>query len=396
MITVLSVVHGNTFGGPHNRNVKVSRRLAEDDRIRTLVLLPQEAGNAATRMRQQGVEVVELPIPRLRARLNPSYHWHFFRGFQQAVQRIEQILVDEQVDLVQINGISNPHAAVAARRQNVPLVWQILDTFPPHLFLRLMMPYVRRTAGAIMSTGQRVAEAHPGATTAADRLIYFYPPVDTCRFRWDSEQAAAARAELGLSSDAMVIGNVSNLNPQRVHRTFIRAAASLKKNRPGSTFVILGKRYEAHRDYIESMLSEARTLGLDLDTDLIIRDPGDRVAELEMAFDVFAMTSEPRSEGIPTVIEEAMSLGLPVVSTDVGSIREIVREDETGRLTPAGDSEAFCKALTAVLDDPVTARRMGAAGRAMAARQFTVESCAQRHYEAYRLALGGQLSDAPD
>lgn len=388
MIRVLSVVHGNTFGGPHNRNSIVAPILKEKYGIETTVLIPSEPGNAAERLRAHGVDVMEVPVARLRAKFDPRFHWRFLREFRKTVDRIEGVLRQQRIDLVQVNGISNPHAAIAARRLGVPIVWQILDTFPPAWFLRVMMPYVCRTAGALMATGRRVASAHPGALSLSDKLIYFHPPVNVERFRFNEEQRAASRRELGLGSHDQVVGNVSNLNPQKGHRTFIRAAAALRQRQPGVKFVILGRRYEAHKAYIDGLLEEARTLGFELGKNLLVKDPELRVAELSMAFDVFWMTPEPHSEGIPTAIEEAMSLGLPVVASDVGSIAEVVLHGTTGYVTRPRDTGAICAYTLRLLADPDRRKEFGRAAASFARAEFQMDVCAERHAKAYALALG--------
>lgn len=388
MIRILSVVHGNTFGGPHNSNMLVAPVLRERYGVETIVLVPEEPGNAVDRMRTGGVDVVEVPVQRLRKKLDPRFHWRCIRGWAQTVSAMERLIRERSIDVVQINGISNPHGALAARRAKVPIVWQMLDTFPPPWFLSIMMPYVRRTAGSFMSTGERVASAHPGVTGMREKLVCFHPPVDVQRFSFDPAQKLAARRELGLSPNDEVVGNVSNINPQKGHGTFIRAAAKLKQSRPQVKFVILGRRYDAHRAYIENLLELAGQLGLKLGEDLIIQDPGQRVAELAMAFDVFWMTSEPRSEGIPTVIEEAMSLGLPIVATEAGSIAEVVLHEKTGYLIAPHGVDDISERTRGLLENEALRQELGKAGALFARQHFPIEECARRHLKAYEIALG--------
>lgn len=374
--------------------MQVAPLLRERYGIETIVLLPEEPGNAAERLRDNGIDVVEVPVARLRAKADPRYHWRFLRDFGKSVRAIAEIIRERGIDLVQINGISNPHAAVAARRLAVPVIWQMLDTFPPPWFLRGMMLYVRHSAAALMATGKKVAEQHPGATAFAEKLVYFFPPVNTAAFTFTPEKRQAARRELGIADDCPVVGNVSNLNPQKGHRTFIQVVARVSQHYPQVKFIILGRRYEAHRQYIENLFSEAEALGLDLDDRLIVRDPGERVAELAPAFDIFLMTPRPRSEGIPTVIEEAMTLGLPVVAGDVGAISEIIRDAETGFLVAAEDLDRFVQRTCELLADASLRKRLGDAACDFANRHFTVEQCAERHVEACSIALERELKPA--
>ncbi len=202
------------------------------------------------------------------------------------------------------------------------------------------MRAVTRFADVIMSTGHEVARVHPGALSFGDRLVPYLPPVDVSEFAPDPERSAAARSELGLGPSDLVVGTVSNLSPMKGHLTFIRAAAHLRRRRPNVRFVLLGATLQP--DYTRMLLDEAESLGLRVGSDLLVVDPGSRVSQLAPALDLFWLTSEPRSEGIPTTVEEAMALGIPVVAANVGGVREIVerRRDRLARSAarPGGSS----------------------------------------------------------
>ena len=73
---------------------------------------------------------------------------------------------------------------------------------------------------------------------------------------------------------------------------------------------------------------------------------------------------------LPMVLSEAGAVGLPLVSTDVGAIGEIVRDGETGLLVPVDDAGALAAALHRLADDPDARRRMGEAARQLVREQF--------------------------
>lgn len=90
--------------------------------------------------------------------------------------------------------------------------------------------------------------------------------------------------------------------------------------------------------------------------------------------DIFVLTS--RFEGLPYTILEAMSVGLPVIATDVGGIKEAVGDD-AGILIPPGDADALCQALILLIQDTALRERMGRSGHARVLRFFNVrEMCA--------------------
>jgi colanic acid/amylovoran biosynthesis glycosyltransferase len=94
------------------------------------------------------------------------------------------------------------------------------------------------------------------------------------------------------------------------------------------------------------------------------------------AASVFVLPSVVDAQGgmdnLPTVITEAMATGLPVVSTDVGGIPEMVVQNETGFLVQAGDAVALACAIEKVIDDRLLAQRLGHSGHQRAQELFSI------------------------
>ena len=78
-------------------------------------------------------------------------------------------------------------------------------------------------------------------------------------------------------------------------------------------------------------------------------------------------------DNLPTVIMEAMATGLPVISTVIGGIPEMVIESETGFLVQPGDAVALAGAIEKVIDDRSLAQRLGEAGYERAQKLFSIE-----------------------
>ena len=75
-------------------------------------------------------------------------------------------------------------------------------------------------------------------------------------------------------------------------------------------------------------------------------------------------------DGLPTVLVEALAGGTPVVTTDILGLPELVRHGHTGLLVPPDDPAARAAAIGKLLDDPVLAAGLGAAGRELVARDY--------------------------
>ena len=101
--------------------------------------------------------------------------------------------------------------------------------------------------------------------------------------------------------------------------------------------------------------------------------------------DLFVLPS--RSESMPVAVAEAMASALPVVSTTVGGIPELVKDGETGILVPPEDPAKLAEAINSLLDDPQRMREMGAQGRERVRQHFTWEVVAERVLGFYREIL---------
>ena len=158
--------------------------------------------------------------------------------------------------------------------------------------------------------------------------------------------------------------------------TLVRALAAVR-GRPFSALLI------GDGPDRPSVEAEVRRLGLQ--DAVALAGTRDDVPALLAQADVFALSS--RSEGAPLSILEAMAAGLPVVSSRVGGVPELVVEGETGLLVPPGDPAAMAAALGRLLADAGLRRRLGAAGRERAQRCFDVRRQRRAHLDCYAREL---------
>ena len=391
VLRLLSIVHNPVFGGGMN----VILRLAEPLRERgweTVAMVPDlpEARPGLERMRAAGVPAGTMPLHRVRKTLDPRVHAAFAAGFRREVATMRALIRREKIDLVQAYGDTNPHLALAGHLEGKAVIWQLYDTVTPPPLRRVTMPVVSRLADVVMTWGRALAEAYPGAVEMGERCVTVFPPVDASRFDGSPERRRRAREELGLPEDALVVGTVGNRNPTKGHDELARAVAELRADGRDVWCRALGASSPVHAEHMRAVDATVSELGLG--DRMAFMDPGVRVPELLPALDVFVISSVPRSEGMPTVILEAMSCGIPVVSTDVGAVREVVEEGVVGHVVPPLDTPALVGAIAPLLDDAGLRRRLGEAGRRRAFERYDLGRCADVYADAYRVALDHRAS----
>lgn len=213
---------------------------------------------------------------------------------------------------------------------------------------------------------------------AADRVAAFPIGLDVDYFR-PAPPDSDLRKELGLPDDQLLVGLISYLRTYKGHEYFIEAAGRIAAGRNDVTFLIVGQGPEEKtlHGLIErrGLASRIRMLGYRSDLLNVFR-----------SLDVFAI---PSIEGdtIPQVLMQALAMGLPVVSTTVGSIPDVVLEGETGFVVPPRDAVALAERIEALLDDRELRRRMGTNGRALVERSYSIDRMLDRMEAVYRRLL---------
>src|SRR4029077_3934379 len=116
--------------------------------------------------------------------------------------------------------------------------------------------------------------------------------------------------------------------------------------------------------------AEAHRLGIADRVRFLGYQSSDHVRSLLQETDVFVLPSF--AEGVPVVLMEAMASGVPLVSTRVAGVSELVEDGVAGFVVPPGDVGALADAIDALLADPSLRQRFGAARRRTVAREFDV------------------------
>jgi glycosyltransferase involved in cell wall biosynthesis len=204
----------------------------------------------------------------------------------------------------------------------------------------------------------------------AHKVVVIPNGVDTERFS-PVPDVAAIRQELGIGPTDPVATIVAALRPEKNHELFLQVAAKLSRPLTNAKFLIVGD--GLRREPLEALARELKIA----DRVRFLGSRGD-VPRILSASDVFMLTS--LNEANPVSILEAMSVGKPVVATDVGSIHEVVVDGHNGFLVPTGDANQLAGRTLELLTDPLRCQVMGAAARKTVVDSWSVHNMVY-HYE---------------
>jgi glycosyltransferase involved in cell wall biosynthesis len=282
--------------------------------------------------------------------------------------RLARWLRQHRVDVLHCHDkYSNMFGALAGRMAGVPLVIasRRFQDFEGRRFA-VGNAYAFRLAHRVLANSDGVARILADEGVDPAKIVVVRNFLDDVAFEAAPASARAAfRAELALPDDAIVIGCVARLDPIKDHESLITAFAEVRRHQPRAVLVLIGD--GPHRAALEQ---HARTAGV---AD-VVRFAGWRsnTVNLHRWFDVSTLASI--AEGFPNVVIEAMAAGVPVVATDVGGVRDAVRDGETGLLVPSRDPAALAAALGRVVDDAALRARLARAGRALAESHYRREA----------------------
>ena len=175
---------------------------------------------------------------------------------------------------------------------------------------------------------------------------------------------------------------VARYGPQKDHTTLLHALARLR-NLPWELDLVGEGPLMPQTQALSSSLGlDARVhfLGQRMDVDRIVA-----AAQVSLLVTNW--------EGFPLSILEAMRAGLPVVASAVGGVGESVRDGETGYLVPAGEAAPLTERIRMLLTDPARRTRMGAAGRAVYEREFTLDHTVSKTLAVYSGVLKRELHE---
>ncbi len=268
---------------------------------------------------------------------------------------------------------------LAARMAGVPVVVNTVHGFYFHEHMRrrarrfyiALETVAARCSDLILSqNAEDIQTAVREGICGAGKIRLLGNGIDLTVFdpqRFTAAEGLLLRRKLGLAENAPVVGFVGRLAARRKgFLDFLAAAREVARERPDVRFLIAGDADAGKPDAVEP--SAAADFGIaDRCTFLGYTANGDLPPYYKL---MSALVLPSLFEGVPRVIMEASAMGVPSVASDVKGNREAVSHEGNGLLVPFGDRRALAEGILRILNEPETARRMGAEALRMAAERF--------------------------
>jgi glycosyltransferase involved in cell wall biosynthesis len=361
-VRIVRVIARLNVGGPAIHATLLTSRLDPARFTTTLVTGAEEASEGnylALHGRQAQVEL----IPDLGREIRPVRDLRTLRDLVRIIRRVRPHIVHTHTAKAGAVG------RVAALVCGVPIV---VHTFHGHVLRGYFSPaktalyrgiertLARRTDRLLTVTDRVRDELLALGVGRPEQYVTVPLGFDLAPLLQAEHRRGELRRELGLGQ-APLVGIVARLVPIKAHEVFLAAAARVHAAMPDVRFLVVGdgeRRAELERQVDALGLRAAtRFLGWRADLDRLYAD-----------VDVVVLTS--RNEGSPVALIEAMAAGVPVVSTAVGGVPDVVQDGASGLLAAIDDEAAIAGHVLTLLGDRDLVARMGAVGRARVAATY--------------------------
>lgn len=359
MPKILRIVNRFNLGGPSYNAANLTKYLPSE--YETLLVGGKHQTHEASSdfiLNKAGVDYQILD------EMSRSLHWMRDR---QALKAIGKIIDAYQPDIVHTHASkAGALGRLAAHRRKVPA---IVHTFHGHVFHSYFGPvktnlvknterYLSRLTDAVVaiSDTQRDELVHIHKIAPAKKVHVVPLGFELDRFVQNQEAMRAQwRNKHGLQEGEVAIGIIGRLAPIKNHAFFLKIMQSLAQEHGTAfrAFVIGGGELE------QGIRAQIAVLGL---SDHVTMLGWEKQVEQPLAgLDVVVLTSD--NEGTPVSLIEAQAAGRPVVTTDVGGVRDVIRDNGSGYIVGKGDVQDFTEKVKRLVEDANHRDQMGAVGR---------------------------------
>ncbi len=347
-LRILHTEWSDGWGGQERRIVSEMEGLAR--RGHHVVLATRPHCKIATKAAEAGIPILFLPMG---SKLD-----------LRSILPLALYLRREGIQVVNTHsGVDSWIGAFAAKLAGTPLLVRTRHLDIP--LKRSWLNFVHYLADRIVSCGE-IMRTHlvEGCGFPPEQVVSIPTGIDFDRFA-PLRTKQEMRQQLGIPSDAFLVLMVGIIRSVKRHEIALRAFRLFLDRYPTAQLVLAGE---------GPMEEQTKQLATQLNLGEQVHFLGHRedIPDLMAAADVLLLTS--RSEGVPQAVTQALGLGLPIVSTAVGGVPELVIHEHTGLLVPPENPETTATALARIADDPNGAAQLSAKGKQHALAQFSLQA----------------------
>ena len=390
-IKILRIINRFNIGGPTYNATFLTRFMSDEFETILIGGLP-EKGEADSLHILNDYGVKPILIPELKR--NPN-----FISDRKALKKIKNIIKEFKPDIVHTHAAkAGALGRKAAFDCKVPVV---LHTFHGHVFhsyfgkfksevyRRIEKRLASKSSGIIAISDQQKIELSEKFAIADKNKIEVIPlGFDLNQFQDNLEiKRRKTRDKFNLSNDQIAVAIIGRLAPIKNHKLFLDTIAIVNRQTSKKTvFFIVGD--GETRKEIEGQIEQIKiNQSIDIRLTSWIRD----IQTFNAGMDIICLTSN--NEGTPVSLIEAQACNIPVISTDVGGVKDIVFNNETGFIVPKNNVEKFAEKLLLLIEDKKKREKMSQNGWSFVKDNFHYQRLVKDMEQYYKKLLNSNRDE---
>lgn len=360
MTKVLRIINRFNIGGPTYNATFLTRYISKDFETLLIGGLPEE-GEADSLYILDQYDVKPVILSEMKRK--PS-----FQSDRKAYLKIKEVIEEFKPDIVHTH--ASKAGALGRKAAHACKVPVIVHTFHGHvfhsyfgkaktfIFKSIERNLANKSTGIIAISEQQKAELSSiHKICPADKIKVIPLGFDLDKFRVNLESnRSETREKYNLSEDEVAVAIIGRLAPIKNHQLFLDVARNiLAKGNKNVRFFIVGD------GELNIKITEiANQINAEFGRKIILTSWIKDVNAFNAGMDIICLTSN--NEGTPVSLIEAQAANIPVVTTDVGGVKDIVWEGETGFIVPKGNVKAFEEKLTILIENKEIRQKMSQNG----------------------------------
>jgi glycosyltransferase involved in cell wall biosynthesis len=359
-IKILRIINRFNIGGPTYNATFLTRFMSDEFETVLIGGLPEEGeADSLHILNEYGVKPILIP----ELKRNPN-----FFSDRKALKKIKTIIEEFKPDIVHTHAAkAGALGRKAAFDCKVPVVvhtfhghvfHSYFGKFKTEVFRRIEKRLASKSSGIIAISAQQKNELSEKYAIANKNKIEVIPlGFDLNPFQVDLEiKRQKTRDKFNLTDDQIAVAIIGRLAPIKNHKLFLDSIEIVNQQTTKKpVFFIVGD--GETRNEIEIQIEKIKTnQTIDIRLTSWIHD----IKTFNAGMDIICLTSN--NEGTPVSLIEAQACNIPVISTDVGGVKDIVNENETGFVVPKNNPEKFAEKLLELIEDEKKREKMSQNG----------------------------------
>lgn len=314
-IKIAQVIEEGNFGGPQSRICQIAIRTKND--LNTTIIIPTlNSENFIKILKKNKLKFKTVKITKLSK--NFKYIFKFIFTFPYELINLLILFRREKFDIIHIGGGAwQFKSLIAAKLSKSKVVWHINDTSMPKI-IRFIFLIFYHIPDVIIYASNASKKYYEKLLINKKKLnLIVQAPVDTNFFK------PKKKINTKLLKNKIIIGTVANISPVKSIETFIEIAELISQKYQNIEFLIIGKKLDTQKRYFNLIQKKICNKNI---KKLKFIGYKENIKFFLNKMDIYVCTS--KNESSPISVWEAMSMKLPVISTDVGDIAKMIRSNK--------------------------------------------------------------------